>query len=262
MGFYGLQPFQFGAVRGVGSSYDADAAAYFARIVTAGSTISAANMAAVDAFVVGCKADGVWTPIKSCCLLAGPDTLAGALAPLMGSAPTNNGFVSGDYSRTTGLVGDLTKYLDSNYNNATAPQNSRHLSTWVTAVDTGTGNRYLLGTGGSANGESVIGYTVGSPGNYLFRSSTSSSVTDGTASRATGFHGISRSVSTQVDCVLPGFTTPKTLTSQAPRSVNIKVFGRDTGTYWNGRISVYTAGETINLSLLSSRISTYMSALT
>jgi hypothetical protein len=43
----------------------------------------------VNAFVKGCKADGIWSAIKASCILAGADTLAGALVPLVGAAPTN-----------------------------------------------------------------------------------------------------------------------------------------------------------------------------
>jgi hypothetical protein len=65
-----------------------------------------------------CKADGTFSAIKAACLLCGARTLAGALVPLVGTAPTNvaDGFVSGDYTRggaTPGLKGDGTSYLDS-----------------------------------------------------------------------------------------------------------------------------------------------------
>jgi hypothetical protein len=49
--------------------------------------------------------------------------------PLVGSAPTNNGFIGigTDYVRKTGLVGNgSTKYLDSNRANNADPQNSNH----------------------------------------------------------------------------------------------------------------------------------------
>jgi hypothetical protein len=93
------------------SLYDTDAAAYIAQV----EGVSGDNQAletttkdAINAFVVGCKADGIWTAIKSSCILAGARTLAGALVPLVGTAPTNVGgnFVSGDYDRKTGLVGN------------------------------------------------------------------------------------------------------------------------------------------------------------
>jgi hypothetical protein len=84
-------------------------------------------------FVKGCKNDGIWTAIKASCILAGARTLAGALVPLVGTAPTNfDGlFDSGDYNRKTGLIGDgSTKSLDSNRNNNADPQNSKHVSAY------------------------------------------------------------------------------------------------------------------------------------
>jgi hypothetical protein len=54
-----------------------------------------------------------------------------------GTAPTNFNFVSGDYNRKTGLVGDgSTKYLDSNRAGNADPQNSFHLSTYSTTATT------------------------------------------------------------------------------------------------------------------------------
>jgi hypothetical protein len=61
---------------------------------------------AYNDFVVGCKADGIWDAIKASCILAGARTLSGSLTPLKGAAPTNFNFVSGDYNRKTGLVGN------------------------------------------------------------------------------------------------------------------------------------------------------------
>jgi hypothetical protein len=56
--------------------------------------------------------------VKAGCLMAGARTLSGALTPIAADmpAPTNYNFVSGDYDRKTGLVGDgLSKYLNTNY---------------------------------------------------------------------------------------------------------------------------------------------------
>jgi len=143
------------------ASYDADAATYFAAIATAGSSITTANKAAVNAFIVGCKSDGIWTAIKACCLLAGPDNLTGALVPLVGSAPTNSNFVSGDYSRTAGLVGDgSTKHLSSNRNNDADPQNSKHLAVWINS--TSSGSKCPIGSGAALAGNSQILQTTSS----------------------------------------------------------------------------------------------------
>jgi hypothetical protein len=80
--------------------------AYIAAVETAdGQALEPAIRTAYDQFIRGCKADGIWDAIKASCILSGARSLSGALVPLKGSAPTNNNFVSGDYVRTTGLVG-------------------------------------------------------------------------------------------------------------------------------------------------------------
>jgi len=61
---------------------DADATAYLAAVQAAdGQLLEPAVRIAINNFVVGCKADGIWTAIKASCILAGARTLAGALVP-------------------------------------------------------------------------------------------------------------------------------------------------------------------------------------
>jgi len=95
---------------------DPDALAYLAAVAAAdGAPVEVGVAVAVDDFFKGTKADGTFSAIKAACLLCGARTLAGALVPLVGAAPTNSNFLPGDYNRQTGLVGDgSTKYLDSN----------------------------------------------------------------------------------------------------------------------------------------------------
>ena len=104
-----------------GGGYDADAQAYITAVETAdGQALETAVKDAINAFVVGCKADGIWNAIKASCILAGARTLNGVLVPLAGAAPTNNGFVGAgtDYNRKTGLLGNgSSKWLNSNRNN-------------------------------------------------------------------------------------------------------------------------------------------------
>jgi len=229
---------------------DPDAAGYFARIVAAGSTISAGNQAAVNAFVVGCKADGIWAAIKASCLLAGPDDLTGALVPLVGAAPTNFNFVAGDYSRTTGLVGNgSTKYLDSNRNNNADPQDNQHLAVWVTTIETVPSN--LINGGNNGSGASGL-------------SSTGTRSRNGTPlsyANATGFRGVSRSLSTAYNVRISGSTTAKTQTSQTPANSTITVFSWPSGSYTNARMSFYSIGESLDLALLDARITTYMASI-
>jgi len=246
------------------ASYDADAATYFAAIATAGSSITTANKDAVNAFIVGCKADSIWTAIKASCLLAGPDDLTGALVPLVGSAPTNTNFVSGDYSRTLGLTGNgSTKYLNSNRAATADPQNDVHIAVWATTLET-TNNRYYIGA--SASGVTgATGIRRSSATAVIFQNRLASP--GATAStHAIGFIGTSRTASNAYDVRGNGTTSSFTTASQTTTSDNYGIFATinsgSPASYGNGAISFYSIGENLNLSLLDARLATYMAALT
>jgi len=67
---------------GGGAVSDPDAQAYITAVETAdGQALETAVRTAINNFVVGCKADGIWNAIKASCILAGARTLAGALVP-------------------------------------------------------------------------------------------------------------------------------------------------------------------------------------
>jgi hypothetical protein len=54
------------------------------------------------------------------------------------NSPVGNGFVSGDYSRTAGLKGDGTSYIDSERATNADPTSSMHLAVYPTAIGTTT----------------------------------------------------------------------------------------------------------------------------
>ena len=113
--------------------FDAEALAYITAVETAdGQALETGVRIAINNFVVGCKQDGIWNAIKASCILAGARTLAGALVPLVGTAPTNFNFDSEDYNRKTGLKGNGSdKYLASNRNNNADPKDNKHLSVYI-----------------------------------------------------------------------------------------------------------------------------------
>jgi hypothetical protein len=244
-----------------GSSYETEASTYFAAIATAGSSITESNKLAVDAFIKGCKSDGIWTAIKASCLLAGPDSLAGALVPLVGSAPTNVGglFVSGDYNRTTGLVGDgSTKQLDSNYNPSVLAQDNVSAGVWVSTLPSA--ERAALSSGRSAPGALVL--TLSST---LSRSRCrSATLSSGKFVAPLGLVGISRSASTEYTLRSAGSNVTVTNTSEAPYNGTAAIFNHKPtpSSYFDGRLSFYHIGESLNLALLNARLTTYMAALT
>jgi hypothetical protein len=114
---------------------DPDALAYIKAVEAAdGEQLELNVKFAIDDFVKGCKADGIWDAINQCYIIAGARTLNGALVPLKGPAPTNFNFVSDDYNRETGLKGDgTTKYLSTNRLMNAEAQDDRHIALMLTS---------------------------------------------------------------------------------------------------------------------------------
>ena len=244
-------------------TYDADASAYILAVEAADEIASPgigalepATRSAINKFVVGCKADGIWPAIKASCILAGARTLTGALVPLVGAAPTNFNFVSGDYNRKTGLVGDgSTKYLNSNRNNNADPQNNKHLAVGITTAGNVLETTYIGQA--LATGSSHLSISASSLSNYSARVNGPGVADIGTA--GTGFAGVNRSASTGFT-IRSGNTTSGEIaaTSAAPSSGNILVFEGIAKS--NSRLYFYSIGEFLNLELLHTRVTTLINA--
>ena len=234
---------------------DADAIAYVAAVEAAdGQALEFGVGKAINDFVVGCKLDGIWSAIKASCILAGARTLAGCLVPLVGTAPTNFNFVAGDYNRKTGLVGDgSTKYLNSNRNNNADPQNSFHLSGFLSAAAI----NFII-AGGISTGRSSLGESA-----VRLRSGTGD-VTGG-ASAANTFTGASRDSSAAIVRRVNGVNYTIGRASETPEAVNLFVFARNNNgtadTFANHRIAFYSIGESLDLAKLDARVTDLMNAL-
>ena len=233
---------------------DPDAGAYIAAVEAAdGNQLLEFGVGkAINDFVVGCKADKTWNAIKASCILSGARTLSGALVPLSGTAPTNFNFVSGDYDRKTGLVGNgSTKYLDSNRANNADPQNNCHLSVWLNDTNTGS-NPYFIGASSSGYG---FGCVVGINGMY----SNSTTPFNAAASVLVGLHGHSRTTSASVTGKRPGGVTQTfTNSSSTPTAFSHYVFqlnnGGSLGIGTTSRLTFYSIGESLDLALLDARV--------
>jgi hypothetical protein len=238
---------------------DADAAAYITAVETAdGQALEEKTKIAIDNFVLGCKADGIWTAIKASCILAGARTLEGALVPMVGAAPTNVGglFVAGDYNRKTGLVGNgSTKYLSTNRNNTEDPQDNKHISVFKSASGTTNGN--LIGTP-AGTGSWIFEDASGS--NQTFRINSSISVLGISASL--NFIGCSRNSSSSILTRASGRTLTLSSASAAPSSLALNIFaGPNLETQvTNARLAFYSIGESLNLALLDARVTDLINA--
>jgi hypothetical protein len=242
----------------VWQSVDPDAADYFARITAAGSSISPSNQAAVNAFVLGCKADGIWSAIKASCLLAGPDSLAGALVPLVGGNYTNFGFLPVNYSRTLGLTSTGGKYLLTPRYQNDDPKDDQHLAGGMTAIYEGAA--------------AVAVGTVVATGATCFRWSGTAMRSDSrgalSAERpySSGFLGISRSSSASFDSLFASEATLTNVSGTSNESIGndrLGIAANGIGTVpCAGRYTFFSAGRSLNLLQLRSRFSTYIASLT
>jgi hypothetical protein len=240
---------------------DTDAIAYVNAVEAAdGQLLEFGVGKAINDFVVGCKLDGTWSAIKASCILAGARTLAGALVPLAGTAPTNVGpFVSGDYNRKTGLVGDGTsKYLNSNRNSNADPQNNAHTSIYVSVARTN--SSVYIGCD-PAERSSIYALDGNNIGFSLRQASPSYS---SAALTTTGFIGQSRSISTSIQGRVASTGTTFSVSSTGFGSGNYLVFARlNSGvlaSVTNARLAFYSIGESLDLAALDARVSALITA--
>jgi len=250
-----------------GFQFDADASTYIEAVEAADTqALETGVRYAINDFVIGCKNDGIWDAIKASCILAGARTLAGALVPLVGTAPTNYNFVSGDYDRETGLVGDgSTKYLDSNRNNNADPQANRHLAAHVSTLPSQLS--HIISAKGEDAGEiggSRIELSATGAPNYQLCIDLSTTTVIG--SSGAGFYGVTRNSSSTITARSAQVSNSASQGSTTPSSVNYGVQARiqPNGTvnaYSNARLSFYSIGESLDLAALDTRVSTLITAI-
>ena len=251
-----------------GYSFDSDASTYIDAVETAdGQALETGVRIAINDFVLGCKQDGIWNAIKASCILAGARTLTGALVPLVGSAPTNNNFVSADYDRETGLKGNgSTKYLDSNRADDDDPLNDFHFSVNVTTTAIGASNEFAIGGITTAGNNGSFIYNGSGTLFAIVRTSSSATFSVAGAGASTGFIGASRSgASTSQLVANQTFYENTTQSSTASATHNNLVFCRGVNgtpsSFTAARLSFYSIGESLDLALLDTRVSNLMTAI-
>jgi hypothetical protein len=255
-----------------GTGLDADAQAYIAAVEAADTAagqsggLEAGVKWNIDQFVRGCKADGIWTALKASCILSGARTLSGALVPLVGTAPTNNNFVTGDYVRKTGLKGTAgsNKNLLTNYTLLASNVNNTHYSVFPT--ESISLNAELIGgqVGIGTNGLSDIYVDVSDTGNYFACWNNNNYL--GPLVRVNKLAGGSRNTSGSFNARGNGSTQVIANTSvSVPQNHGMRVFTRDlngvAASYSTGaRLAFYSIGESLDLALLDTRVSTLITS--
>jgi hypothetical protein len=237
------------------ASGDSDVRAYIAAVEAADTQpLEQGVKDAYRDFIVGCKADGIWDAIKASCILAGARTLAGALTPLKGPAPTNNGpFVSGDYDRKTGLIGNGTsKYLDTNRAETADPQDDYHSAFWF-QEHTGPGVPWGTGDGGN---RTQINFT------RQFRCRTASIFGGSRAAAVPSLYGVSRIASDAFTARSNNETETFAAASGATAGSNhFSHSSSGNRNFTASRIAFYSIGEALDLAVLEARVSALITAI-
>lgn len=262
-----MKPMILQAIASSRRRFDPDAMDYFDRIAAAGSSISSANKNAVNAFVVGCKADGIWSALKASCILAGADDLTGALVPLVGPAPTNVGFVAGNYSRTTGLKGSGVQRLDTGYS-SNADLNAKNLfaCVWITESDSSASRRAFFGSYDGVSSVSAAHWMRQEAGNAVtYYLNSNASPVSAPVPLAPGCIGYALS-GMLLSKLLGGsiFTETHDALFRADNST-MGVFSQSAGSQFaatNSRLGFYGFGEALDLALLDARLTALMASLT
>ena len=240
---------------------DADAIDYLSRMATAdGAGVEVGVATAVDAFFRDSKAAGVFSALKACCILTGARTLAGALVPVVGDAPTPNGFVSGDYSRTDGLRDPGgTSLLDTGRSSTDDPQNDVHLAAYLTALQSSGGGIVAAFDAGPPVVGTQLSMTAG--GNFFTRCRTINA--DQTDALATGFAGMSRSSSSEYAKRNDGSTATVSETSFAQSASNYAVFSNATSGQptTDATIAFYSIGTGVDLEDLDAAVTNLITAI-
>lgn len=263
-----------GIVPGVGAvvppeGLDPDAATFIANVEAAdGQALEAAIRAAYNQFVIGCKADaspnvGVsnWAAFGAVVPMMGARTLAGALVPLKGPAPTNFNFVAGDYSRITGLKGNGTnKHIDTNKPFNEEPRLNIHCAVYVRSPDTE--NRTIFGC--RVPGTDSGGFEARQSGFIFFNPASSGALSSSTAPliNQPTIVLFNRTSSSSYTYRVNQEDSTVSMSAGTPLSQTVTLFQRgDNVIFSNSWMMFYSIGQAVTPSLLDQRVTTLSDAI-
>jgi len=245
-----------------GFQFDADASTYIEAVEAADTqALETGVRYAINDFVIGCKQDGIWSAIKASCILAGARTLDGALVPLVGAAPTKHNFVTGDYNRETGLVGNgSNKALNTNRSVTADPILNCHISAFY-----GGGTGIALGsTGGNSSATGATVLVISPLGGRLRNDTyTPSSI----SVSAPSFCGFNRGATNNLTFEARGGGQSQTLTATSNNfagSGNLythRFSGAGFNAFSSARLSFYSIGESLDLAALDGRVTDLIAAI-
>jgi hypothetical protein len=241
---------------------DPDASAYIDAVALVEDVYTEPGVQrAINDFIIGCKADGIWSAIKASCILAGARTLNGALIPLTGVAPVNNGFAQSDYNRKTGLKGNGSNKWLTYGSNVIFNSTNRHLFVRVTEPSSLASNSGLAGCNPNAItvfSEMLLSSTAVMRGRPWGGDSVN--VTVGAASTSLAIGRISTNSALSYSSVSG---TVSSTSSYQPGGDFLSIFARNPlgANATNPRIAFYSGGDYANPVLLDIRVTALINAI-
>jgi hypothetical protein len=193
--------------------------------------------------------------------LAGARTLTGALVPLKGTAPTNFNFVTGDYNRATGLVGNgSTKYLDSNRNNNADPQNSKHIAAYLSSYTDLNNVSFAISSSSTGGTTGVSQITLnGNADTIVGRANSSQNLPIAAVYGGSFLAGVARTSSNSITLRANNTSVTGAKVSQVPNNASMQIYGFGAN-YTSARIAFYSIGESLDLAQLDARVTTLINA--
>jgi hypothetical protein len=256
--------------RTVSSAFDSEALAWVQALETLdGQALESGVRNAINAFVVGCKADqspnaGVsnWQALEHFQLYRGPRTLPAALYTPKGPAVTNVGFTLSNYTRKTHLQGGSPRYINLNRGASSDGQNNASMWIWVNQAATTNTTRYI-GAQNSAGISRIMDQTGTIVGN-VNSLATNYTGPPGSGQR-TGFIGVSRASASQFTMRYNSTDFTVTSASVSPISLNYFLFARNNNGTPDGHtdagVSAAASGKAVNLALMEARVATLLAAI-
>jgi hypothetical protein len=176
-------------------------------------------------------------------------------------------FVSGDYNRKTGVVGNgSTKYLNSNRGNNADPQNNQHMSVYASSAATSGAGAFpvYIGCGGGLAGATLIGRDENNGQLYCRNRSSGFDYVGGGGD--VGLLAMTRATSSSFTLLRSKTPANYTRASQTPYAFNVFILSNNEGnipvgvTFANARLAFYSIGESLDLALLDARVTALITA--
>lgn len=230
------------------SGYDTDAAAYITAVETADdAALEAGVKDAINDFVVALKAASLWAKIDAAGLICGPRTLDGLAVALKGPSVTLANFVSGDYHRENGLIGNASnKQIATGHVFASGRQNDVHAVVHSHTAGTG-GTRVMVGNGAAT----VLGYVQiareTTNNRLIYRAMRGGGLPIITAPTTNiGFIGATRTSATTITAWADAQSASISQDSLTPETNAVAVFSRGGSLYNDDRLQFWAVGAYIN----------------